>query len=494
MDIPNKFNFAKYIFEKKLGDKIAVIDNTSSISYQELEQRSRGFTKSLTNLGLTREDRVLILAPDGIEFVISVLGCILGGFVPVIGNPWASKKNICDYIESSVPKVIIFENNRNAKSLSIEQCLSNTTHKPKNIINFTNINQMSKPSDYDPPTTLRDSDAFWVFTSGSTGENKIVVHSHQSMIGVATHYGVAVDYQPTDIVFSTSKLFFVWGLGSSVINTLSIGATSILHDKLFTPSIAATIFKKYQPTIFVSVPSFYVGLINSDIELSYASLRLCFSAGEATPASVQTIWQQKTNLIINDHYGSTEVLAPVVINNHLVPGFEGQVRNAQDNVVMDQVGDFYVKGPSMALRYQNNTEQSRATFIGEWCKTGDKFIQHNDTYQFVGRSKDMLKINARWVSPIEIENVLLSHRLVDEVGVTGVENSDGLTEIVAYVVIDPTAKIPDNLDYQLKSEVKHTLEYYKCPKYIRILNQLPKNTNGKIQRYLLNKTYDEQLN
>ena len=491
IDIPVKFNFAKYVFEKNLGDKIAIIDDTDSISYSELEQRSRGFAKSLTELGLTREDRVLILMSDSIECSIAILGCILGGFIPVIGNPWSPKKTICHYIESSAAKVIIFANNRTTRFVSMDEYLLETKHKPKHILNIEQINQLSTPSNYNPPTTLRDGEAFWLFTSGSTGETKSVVHSHQSMIGVGLKYGISVGYTSNDIVFATSKLFFSWGISSAFICPLTVGATTILHGKLHSPSSAKKIFEKYTPTLFGSVPSFYVALLNENLPINYASLRLCISAGEAITSTMQERWHQVVKLPIIDGYGSTELLAPVIITGKLVPGFYGQVKDPDGVEIQDQVGELYIQGPSKALRYQNETEKSQETFIGPWCKTGDKFIQHGDIYQFVGRSKDMLKVNANWVSPVEIENVLISHKLVFEAGVSGIENNDGLTEIVAYIVLDPNSLIPNNIDHQLKSLIKNTLEYYKCPKYIYIVNQLPKNTNGKIQRYLLNKTYEQ---
>jgi benzoate-CoA ligase len=145
----------------------------------------------------------------------------------------------------------------------------------------------------------------------------------------------------------------------------------------------------------------------------------------------------------------------------------------------------------MAVRYQNDLARSRETFVGTWCRTGDKFVQHGDQFQFCGRSKDMLKVNANWVSPVEIENILVSHKLVHEAGVSGISNKYGLTAIVAYIVVDPAAAIPDNLEHQLKSLVRRSIDHYKSPDQIRWVRQLPKNTNGKLQRYLLNDTYND---
>jgi benzoate-CoA ligase len=488
--IPDKFNFAKYIFEKKLGNKIAIVDDTDYMSYQDLELRSRGFAQYLNYAGIQREDRVLILMPDSIETVIAILGCILSGVVPVIGNPWATDKTIGHYIEASAAKMILFESNRSGAK-SIDNHLVNAVHKPKYILNKQQLNRNSAGSNYDPPTTLRDAEAFWLFTSGSTGETKSVVHSHQSMIAVGLGYGQEVGYRADDQVFATSKLFFSWGISSTLISPLTAGATTLLHGKLHTPSSAEEIFKTYKPTVFASVPSFYVALLNSELPIDYTSLRLCLSAGEAITSTVQDNWQAAAGLPIVDGYGSTELLAPVIVSSKLLQGFEGQVKDADGNNIEDQVGELYIKGPSMALRYQNETEKSQTTFIGQWCKTGDKFIKTGEVFQFVGRSKDMLKVNANWVSPVEVENVLMSHELVLEAGVSGIEDANGLTDIVAYVVLDTDKTIPDNIEHQLKTLVKNRLDYYKCPRFIRISSKLPKNTNGKIQRYLLNEQYKQ---
>jgi len=489
--IPDRFNFAKYIFEKKLGNKIAIVDDTDYMSYQDLELRSRGFAKYLNYAGIQREDRVLILMPDSIETVIAILGCILSGVIPVIGNPWATDKTIGHYIEASAAKMILFESNRSG-ARSIDDHLANSVHKPKYILNKQQLNWHSAGSNFDPPTTLRDAEAFWLFTSGSTGETKSVVHSHQSMIAVGLGYGQEVGYRADDQVFATSKLFFSWGISSTLISPLTAGATTLLHGKLHTPSSAEEIFKTYKPTVFASVPSFYVALLNSELAIDYTSLRLCLSAGEAITSTVQNNWQAAAGLPIVDGYGSTELLAPVIVTSKLLQGFEGQVKDADGNTVEDQVGELYIKGPSMALRYQNETEKSQTTFIGQWCKTGDKFIKTGEVFQFVGRSKDMLKVNANWVSPVEVENVLMSHELVLEAGVSGIEDANGLTDIVAYVVLDTEKLIPDNIDHQLKTLVKNRLDYFKCPRFIRISSRLPKNTNGKIQRYLLNEQYNQQ--
>ena len=488
------FNFAQYIFDQRQGDRPAFIDDRATISYADLELRSRGLACSLTELGLKREDRVLILMPDCIELTIVIMACTLAGFVPVIGNTWAMKKTITDYIESSLARVIVVENNRPLtanRSVDIAECLRSTTHQPDHILTQEQIVAMSAPGTYPNRPTLGDSDAFWLFTSGSTGETKAVVHSHRSMIGVGLSYGAVIGYKPTDCVFATSKLFFSWGISSAFICPLTYGACSILHSKLHTPFTAAHIFQQHQPTIFGSVPSFYVSLLNSDLQIDADQTRLYISAGEAITPTIQQAWQQQFKLPIIDGYGSTELLAPVIVNGQLVPGYQGQVRTDNNSAVEDQVGELYIQGPSMAVRYQNDLARSRETFVGTWCRTGDKFVQHGDQFQFCGRSKDMLKVNANWVSPVEIENILMSHELVHEAGVSGISNRYGLTAIVAYVVVNPVAAIPDNLEHQLKSLVRRCIEHYKSPDQIRWVRQLPKNTNGKIQRYLLNEAYND---
>src|SRR5690606_15763117 len=171
-----------------------------------------------------------------------------------------------------------------------------------------------------------------------------------------------------------------------------------------------------------------------------------------------------------------------------VPGYELELRDEQGAIVADgEIGDLYIKGKSAALMYWNNREKTRATFQGEWTKSGDKYSRDADGYYtYAGRSDDMLKVSGQYVSPFEVEATLIEHEAVLEAAVIGVTDSQGLVKTRAYVVLKETAPVADDvLREALKAFVKSRLAPHKYPRSIEFLDELPKTATGKIQRFRL---------
>lgn len=497
MEISKHFNFAKFVFEqsKAYPDKIAYIDDEEKITYKELEQRSRGFAESLHNLGLTKEDRVMISLVDSIDLPVAILGCILGGYIAVLTNPRTIKTTIAHYVEISLAKVIL--TCKDSEEV-ITEIIKSSSHKPKTTLTLEQFKTHSQPSDYDPATTIRDSAAYWLFTSGGSGEPKAVVHSHGAMYAVGYSLGLHTwKYKDTDLVFTAAKLFFAYGLCHSFECSLTAGCTSILMEKFPTPSSMIAIIRKHNPTIFATVPAGFVGILNSGLDISNLGMRFCVSAGEMLPTAINEKWEQETDTTLYDLYGTTEFTGALICNREgavkrgtigkPVYGYECEIRHADGSLCADgEVGDLYLKGPSMGIWYYNDLERSRKIFQGDWCFSGDKFIRDQEGYYtFVGRSNDMFKVNANWVSPVEIENIIVKNELVQEVGVTGKEDDDGLMQIHAFIKLKPNTVEPANFEYQIKKLIRSNIEHYKTPKKVTVVNEIPKNANGKIQRYLL---------
>ncbi len=497
MEITKQFNFAKFVFEKNKSqpNKIAFIDDNDKITYLELEQRARGVAKSLNDLGLIKEDKVMIALVDSIDLPVAILGCILGGYIAVLCNPRSIKSTISHYLETSLPKVILTCKDSEP---FIQETLQKSSHRPTLVADIEKFRNLSQPTSYDPETTVRDSAAYWLFTSGGSGEPKAVVHSHGAMYAVGYNLGIETwKYRSDDLVFTAAKLFFAYGLCHSFECSLVAGCTAILMEKFPTPTSMISIIRKHSPTIFATVPAGYVGILNSGLDIKNLGMRFCVSAGEMLPTAINERWQLETNTILYDLYGTTEFTGALLCNRDgtvkkgtvgkPVHNYECEIRHADGTVCKEnEVGDLYLKGPSMGIWYYNDLERSRKIFQGEWCFSGDKFIKDEEGfYSFVGRSNDMFKVSANWVSPVEIENIIVRHDLVQEVGVTGKEDQDGLMQIHAFVTLKPGIEPPENFEYQIKKLVKTTTEHYKTPKKVSIVNEIPKNANGKIQRYLL---------
>jgi len=248
--------------------------------------------------------------------------------------------------------------------------------------------------------------------------------------------------------------------------------------------------------VFFGAPTGYAGMLASP-ELpprARVKLRLCSSAGEALPREIGERFTAHYGCEIVDGLGSTEMLHIFLSNRpgdvqygstgRVVPGYKLRLVNENGaDAAAGEIGDLFVSGPSSALMYWGQRDKSRATFQGEWTKTGDKYsIDERGCYVYAGRSDDMLKVSGIYVSPFEVEATLMQHPGVLESAVIGVEDADGLTKTKAYVVRKQGAAVSED---ELKAFVKERLAAYKYPRTIEFIDELPKTATGKIQRFRL---------
>jgi benzoate-CoA ligase len=356
-----------------------------------------------------------------------------------------------------------------------------------------------------PAATRPDDVCFWLYSSGSTGKPKGAVHVQTSLIQTAELFGRSVlGITEHDIIYSSAKLFFAYGLGNSLTFPMATGASSILHSAKVTPSTVNAILREQRPTIFCGVPTLFNAMLASpDLPRSGEhNLRLCISAGEALPEHLGHAWRERTGVDIVDGIGSTEMLHVFVSNRpgevrygstgRPVPGY--RVRLASENgvdVAPGEIGEMLVSGPTAAAGYWNNRQRTRSTFLGEWVRTGDKFLQTPDgDYVHCGRSDDMLKVSGNWVSPVEVEGALMGHEAVFEAGVIGVPDNDALIKPKAFVVLKPGVAADPALVRALQDFAATRVAPYKSPRWIEFVDTLPKTATGKLQRYLLHKVHN----
>jgi benzoate-CoA ligase len=266
-----------------------------------------------------------------------------------------------------------------------------------------------------------------------------------------------------------------------------------------TPQAVFTRLTGQRPTVFFGVPTLFAGMLASP-ELparSAMATRVCVSAGEALPRDIGERYTAHFGCEILDGIGSTEMLHIFLSNRGgdarygttgvPVPGYDVELRGEDGRCVADgEVGDLYIRGPSAALMYWTNHGKSRATFQGEWTKSGDKYVRREDGYYvYAGRADDMLKVSGLYVSPFEVEAALVQHPAVLEAAVIGKPDADGLTKTKAFIVLKPGQALDAGLEEALKAFVKDKLAPYKYPRYIEFIPELPKTATGKIQRFRL---------
>src|SRR5438105_4095434 len=348
--------------------------------------------------------------------------------------------------------------------------------------------------------THADEPAFWLYSSGSTGMPKGVRHLHSNLPATADTYAKQVlGHREDDIVLSAAKLFFAYGLGNALTFPMSVGATTVLTAERPTPALMFALMNKYNPSIFYGVPTLFAAMLNDETQKQMRCgnrLRICTSAGEALPESVGTHWKRRFGVDILDGVGSTELLHICLSNapgdikygtsGRPVPGYKVRLVNEAGTEVADgEVGELLVDAPSAGEGYWNQRSKSRQTFEGHWTRTGDKYVRDAEgRYTFCGRSDDMFKVSGIWVSPFEVESALITHPAVAEAAVVPEADPEGLLKPKAFVVLRAGATA-DGLHEQLKEHVKQKIGPWKYPRWIDVVDSLPKTATGKIQRFKL---------
>jgi benzoate-CoA ligase len=326
------------------------------------------------------------------------------------------------------------------------------------------------------------------------------MHMHSHLIQTAELYAKPVlGIREDDLVFSAAKLFFAYGLGNSLTFPMSVGATAVLMAERPTPAAVFQRLLQHQPTIFYGVPTLYAALLATpDLPKAEAlNLRVCTSAGEALPADIGIRWTKHFGVEILDGIGSTEMLHIFVSNRpgevrygstgKAVPGYSLRVvDDAGAPVPPGEIGELQINGPTSAACYWNNRAKSRATFMGDWTRSGDKYVVDEDGYYtYSGRTDDMLKVGGIYVSPFEVEGALCTHPDVLEAAVVAWPDEDELVKPKAFVVLKAADKACAELARALQEHVKTALAPYKYPRWLEFRTELPKTATGKIQRFKL---------
>ena len=357
------------------------------------------------------------------------------------------------------------------------------------------------PEQHKTAPTRPDDIAFWLYTSGTTGRPKGAMHCQADLLATAETYGSSIlALQTDDKVFSAAKLFFAYGLGNALTFPFAVGATSVLLAERPTPESIQAITDLHRPTVFFGVPTLYAMMLSNEQLPNTSKLRLCISAGEALPENIFKRWLETTGIEILDGIGSTEMLHIFLSNvtGHVrpgssgqpVPGYKAEIRGENGELLgTGELGDLFVSGPSSAAGYWQLPQASKNTFQGDWVFTGDKYILDEQGYYIhCGRSDDLLKVGGTYVSPGELENVLLGHDAVVEVAGVGARDADQLIKPKAFVVLAPQWQASEALAEELIQFVRGMLAAYKRPRWVEFLPELPKTATGKIQRYKLRST------
>jgi benzoate-CoA ligase family protein len=512
--MPQLFNACEYLLDRRLaegdGPRIALTGVAGDVSYAALHDQVRRTAASLRALGLQPEQRVLMLMADSPQFAVVYLAAMRMGAIPVPVSTMLHADGVAELLQDSRARFLAVTREFAATAAAAaaeapelagilaDEALTGETlavdNQPGRPVPVHLLGALAAgPADDAVYPTTADSPAFWLYTSGTTGQPKAAMHRHGAIQVVCETYGVQVlGIGPCDRCLSAAKAFFAYGLGNSLLFPLSVGASAVLEPAPSRPGLIADAAQKHGATLFFAGPTFFANMLGAGLAAdALAGVRLAASAGEALPASLYERWTSHFGVDILDGIGMTEMLHIFLSNRPgqvragttgvAVPGYDLRVLDESgQEVPRGTPGTLFVRGDSTATGYWQRYDASRQVFQGEWLRTGDTYVQDDDGYYAcLGRTGDMLKASGIWVSPAEVEARLLAHPAVAQAVVVAAPDREGLEKPVAYVILaaGQAATEDDLIEF-----CRQALPSFKRPRKVVFVGGYPTTATGKIRR------------
>ncbi|MEZ5234706.1 MAG: benzoate-CoA ligase family protein [Acidimicrobiia bacterium] len=509
----DRFNIAAWLVDRHLdaghGARPAIVCGDQTLRYADVAEQVQRAANGLLACGLRREERVLLVMNDEPAFVAFFLAALRLGAVPVPTSTMLTPAEVAVIAADAHVRVAVVSAEYAGHLPAVRAAADGlaatiVADEPGTDIADAADSATYRWSELDDTTavpvatTSGESPGFWLYTSGTTGTPKGAMHRHADPKVTADTYAASVlQITPEDRCHSVAKLFFAYGLGNSLTFPFAVGAATVLNPQRPTPAGVADLVERHRPTLFFGSPGFYAGLLDAAVPRErFASVRLGASAGEVLPAALHMRVVDHFGFPVLDGIGSTEALH-IFLSNRVgaerggtsgtpVPGYECKLCDDAGNEILeaDTPGQLHIRGESIATGYWCRREATQAAFLGPWNRTGDVYTRSADGYwTFLGRNNDMMKVGGIWVSPAEVENVLLQHPDVLEAVVVGARTAgDELETAVAFLVARSGRRIdPDDVE----AHCRRHMAAFKRPRRIVVVDALPKTATGKVQRFAL---------
>jgi len=491
------------------GARAALICGEESVSYAELAARVARAANALRALGVSPGDRILLLMRDTPEFIAAWLGAVHAGAVAVGLNTKLSEAEYRHIRADSAARLAIVEDvfalarpdlaAEHARAGSLVIAGKNTGQAPSWRDALARAEPDAAPFDARP-----EDPAFWLYSSGTTGKPKGIIHPHRSLIPAGQAQREVVGLAAGEKTFATSKLFFSYSLEHGFLGPLATGATAILEPEWPDAETALARVERHRPAAFFSVPTFYRRLLALGAArlAPFRSVRRFVAAGEKLPAQLLEQWREATGGEILSLYGMSETFCACIVTppgtsdgSHTgkpLAGVETRLVTADGrDAAVGEEAVLWLRHPALALGYANRPELTAAQFRDGWFCTRDLFVKDAaGFFSHHGRSDELMKIAGQWVQPSELEDAVADDPAISEVACVQVTDSEGSERLAMFVAGRGEAAAALEAAGRVCEE---KLPRFKRPKWIRAVAELPRTATGKIQRFKLRELLEREL-
>jgi acyl-coenzyme A synthetase/AMP-(fatty) acid ligase len=486
------------------GDRIALACGEANVTYRVLAESARRASGALGTLGVQPGDRVLLLMRDTPEFVSAWLGTVRAGAVAVPVNSKLSELEQRHIVADSGARLAIVEDIY-ADALSR---LGDPIAKVGLVVVGEGhghlrqwrdvVHDATEPAAFE---ARPHSPAFILYSSGTTGKPKGIVHSHSSV----THVGQALrmlGIGPSDRVFTTSRFFFAYGLEHGLLGAMSVGAAAVLSPDWPDRDTLGHIVALHRPTSMFSVPTVYRRLLSERALLEpFKSVRHFVAGGERLSPQLVSQWRAATGGELLNLYGMSETFCACIVTppgtsdgvrtGAPLPGVELRLEDLHaQEPVPGKPGVLWVRHPAQATEYANLPDQTRAQFKDGWFCTRDVFVRDSEGFfAHQGRSDELVKVAGQWVQPAELEEAVAGEHAINEVACVAVPDEDGLERLALFIAV----RGDSGEALRAAAEAcERLLPRHKRPKWIRAVEELPRTATGKVQRYKLREMLESE--
>jgi 3-hydroxybenzoate/4-hydroxybenzoate---CoA ligase len=486
-------------------ERPAIVCAEESLTYGALVVRVARFAEGLREAGVRPYDRVAMMMIDTPDLVALHLAAMAEGAIAVVLSTRATVYELGQILAIVRPSALIVDAEfADVASNSIAAASPTTTLLGRD----RELCAWKARSETDVAVTPRKptDPAFWVVTSGTTGQPKAVEHRHDNVRICSQYYEQVLATTRADRLLATSRFSYAYALGN-MFAALRLGATNILLEHWATADTVAATVERFAPTILLSVPAVYHKLLDAGLARTrvFRGVRYFVSAGERLPPKIWTEWQEQSEHPILDGMSCSELVYMVMANTptSFRPGSSGKAMPSVELRIVGetgivvaqpgQTGQLAVRMPSLCAGYRSTDsepgdppQRPEDRFKPDgWFMTGDEYLRDEEGfYHHRGRIDDMLRVSSIWISPSEIEDALAGVTSIAESAAVMGESAIGLAEIVLFIVPAPNTDAA-TVVAAAREHLTHALPHYKLPRRFEVVADLPRTATGKVQRHRL---------